>query len=66
MLLEDSPNFYSHNYRHNAIQSKSQKMFEWNQTISKMYMECKETQTAKTFLRNKKVRGLAPNIITSQ
>lgn len=53
MLLEDSPNF----------QSKSQKMLEWNQAISKIYMECKGTQPVKTLLRSKKVRELALNII---
>lgn len=38
-------------------------MFEWNQAISKIYMDMKRTQTAKIFLRNKKIRGFAPNII---
>lgn len=64
MLLEDPPNFYSHNYRYNAIQSKSQKMSEWNQAISKIYMDM-QRNTVKTLL-NKNIRGLAPNIVKSQ
>lgn len=51
MILEGFPNFYSHNYRYNAIQSQSQKMFEWNQAISKNYVDLQRNTNRRDTLK---------------